>query len=211
MRRTLYTILTITVTLMIALASPVFAQETFDCDEYLGVFPEIRQMFTAEDNGLYFEIWTEEEIFCACVEILYNEPEDAWLHERAALGAMVIISRTSDERVVDILIDQIDKYPAQALFNLYQWPTVDSVNALAANVGNENFEARENAAEGLRNMVVPFGDVEDGWADALQNAIDEVSEMITLEQDQDILGYFLDAHANLENLLEKAEAASGTN
>ena len=59
-------------------------------------------------------------------------------------------------------------------------------------------------------MVVPMGEVEEGWVEALQNALDEVSEWIALEPEPDIQEYFLDAYANLENLLANSSGGSST-
>jgi len=208
MRRMLLTIITITFIFLVALTSPLIAQDNAGCNIGDDVFNDIRRMFTAEDNGKFFELWSDHELYCACYEILYNEPEDAWLHDRVAVGAVVIISQTSDPRAVDVLIDQIDKYPAQALYNLSRWPTVASVNALSDNIRNENVEARENAAEGMRNMRVPLdSEIEDGWVDALKAAMDEVSVWMLVEPEPDVADYFLDAHTNLANLLNRATSA----
>jgi len=213
MRRTLFTIITITFMFLVALTSPLLAQDNAGCNIGDDVLQDIRRMFTAEDNGKFFELWSDHELYCACYEILYNEPEDAWLHDRVAVGAVVIISQTSDPRAVDVLIDQIDKYPAQALYNLSRCPTVASLSALTANVRNEDVEARENAAEGMRNMRVPLdSEIEDGWVDALKAAMDEVSVWMLIEPEPDVAEYFLDAHTNLANLLERAaEGNSGVN
>jgi len=210
MRRTLLTILTILTLTLIALVSPAFATVDIDCELDDGTFQDIRQMFTAEDNGMFFEFWSEEELFCACVEILYHEPTDEWLHERVALGAIVLISQINDPRTIDVLIDKIDAYPAQALYNLHRWPTVDSLNALSENIRNENVEARENAAEGLRLMTAPYGDIENGWVETLEAALEEISAWILLEPEPDVLDYFLDAHANMEILLEGASMEQAT-
>ncbi len=191
--------------LAVFIAMPYPASADTDCDLGDDVLQDIRRMLTAEDNGIFFEIWTPEEIYCACYEIYYNDPVDAFFHDRVVTGSVVLIALTGDERAVPVLIEAIDTHPSQALYNLQHFATVESVEALTANVRNEDFQARENAAEGLRHMIAP-GTNEDGWIEVLELARDEVAEWILIEPETDIRDYFLDAHANLEILIDSATA-----
>lgn len=210
MRRPLFSIVTVSVLILLASVSTARAQVPADCRIGADTVAGIRQMLTAEDNGLFFEIWTSEELACACIEIYYNDPPDAFMHDRVVTGAVVLLGQTGDPRAVPVLIDAIDTHPAQALYNLSNFPTVDALNALVAHIRDENDEARENAAEGLRNMRVPSSDeIEEGWGDALEAALDEVGDWMIEEPVPDIRDYFLDDHANLESLLEAATAAAG--
>jgi len=206
--RTLFTAIWLLSTLLI---SPAGAQVPPDCEIGDDVLQGIRQMLTAPDNGVFFEIWTNEEIACACIELYYNDPPDAFLHDRVITGAVVLLGMTGDPRAVPVLIDAIDTHPPQALYNLGSFPTVDALNALRAHVRDENPEARENAAEGLRMMAAPSeGEIEDGWLDALIAARDEVGEWMLIEPEADFRDYFIDAYTNLERLIASATAASGT-
>jgi HEAT repeat protein len=190
------------------LSLPVFAQVPSDCDVSAGVKADIRQMFTAEDNGMFWEIWSHDDIVCTCIDLFYNDPADAFLHERVVAGAVALLGQSEDPRAVPILIDAIDTYPSQALYNLGNFSTVEALNALTANVRNEDVEARDNCAEGLRMMKSPDGPVfETGWVDALHAAIDEVSAWITEEPELDIRDYYVDAFINLGQLLVTANAS----
>lgn len=206
MRFTLKTYLTILIfTLLI---QPGAAQVPGDCETTAGVMVDIRQMLTAEDNGIFFGIWSDDDIVCTSIELYYHDPEDAYRHESVVMGAVVLLGQTGDPRAVPVLIDAIETHPAQALYNLGNFSTVEALNALTANVRNEDFEARDNCAEGLRRMESPMGPVyEDGWVEALEAALEEVSGWITEEPELDIRDYYLDAYINLELLLETASAA----
>ncbi|MCX6644815.1 MAG: HEAT repeat domain-containing protein [bacterium] len=194
------------------LSQPAFAQVPSDCDVSAGVKVDIRQMFTAEDNGVFWDIWSHDDIVCTCIDLFYNDPVDAFLHGRVVAGAVVLLGQSEDPRAVPVLIDAIDTYPSQALYNLGNFSTVEALNALTANVRNEDVEARDNCAEALRVMKSPDGPVfETGWVDALQVAIDEVSAWITEEPELDIRDYYVDAFINLGQLLDTATTGvSGT-
>jgi hypothetical protein len=208
MHRLLYGLLVLLFIPMTLLALPASATE--DCEVSPDIVAGVRLLLTGEDATGYFDIWSPDEIACACIEIYYNDPEDGNYHDRVVTGAVVLLGQTGDPRAVPVLIDAIDTHPAQALYNLGNFPTVDAVNALAAHVGDENFEARENAAEGLRNMLPPGDeDMEDGWVDALDNAISVVSEWIPDEPEEDIREYFVDALTNLQNLKQSAISTGG--
>jgi len=210
MRITLFLILTLLGQLLTAV-SPACADVPPDCNLSPDTVAEIRLYLTAEDNVPFLDMWTAGELVCATIDIYYNDPEDAYLHDRVLTGAVVLMGMTGDSRAVPVLIDAIDTHPSQALYNLGNFPTVDALNALVANVRNEDDEARENAAEGLRRMQAPAtGEVEDGWAEALDAALVEVGEWMIQEPVEDFRNYFLDAYANLENLQETAQTSAGT-
>jgi hypothetical protein len=195
------------VLLILGFAVTVLAQVPSDCAVSDDVYYGIRRMLTAYDNGTFFEIWTPEEIACACIEIYYNDPVDADFHDAVITGAVALLGKTNDRRAVPVLIDAINTHPAQALFNLGNFPTVDAINALTAHVRDENPEARENAAEGLRHMRAPsVSEMEDGWATALESAIDEVGDWMLVEDEPTFREYFLDAYSNLQNLIESSKA-----
>jgi hypothetical protein len=191
---------------------PVRSQVPEGCDVSAGVKADIRQMLTAEDNGVFWGIWSDNDIVCACIDIYYNDPEDAFLHDRVVAGAVVLLGQSGDPRAVPVLIDAIETHPAQALYNLGNFSTVEALNALAANVGNDDVEARDNCAEGLRRMLSPDHPSEaDGWTEALQAAIDAVDAWIVEEPETDIREYYVDALINLEQLMETATVeVSGT-
>jgi hypothetical protein len=207
MRTILYRpIIATTWLLSMLLILPTYAQVPPDCEISDDVLQGIRQMLTAEDNGLFFEIWSNEDIACACIELYYNDPPDAFLHDRVITGAVVLLGMTGDPRAVPVLIDAIDTHPPQALYNLGNFPTVNALNALTAHVRDENPEARENAAEGLRMMgAPPEGEMEDGWLDALISARDEVGDWMLIEPEADFRDYFIDAYTNLEHLIASGE------
>lgn len=203
MKRLFYIMLVLMIIPLGFMTTPVVATE--DCEVSADVVEGVRLLLTAEDATGYFDIWAPDEIACACIEIYYNDPEDANYHDRVVTGAVVLLGQTADPRAVPVLIDAIDTHPPQALYNLGNFPTVDALNALTAHIRDENFEARENAAEGLRNMPAPSEDEnEEGWIDALDSAIDEVSDWIPEEPEDDIREYFVDALTNLENLRQAA-------
>ncbi|MFH1676269.1 MAG: hypothetical protein ABIC40_04510, partial [bacterium] len=153
MRRIVSIIFLVAIALLVG-GSILFAQVPNDCKVDPGTVADIRRMLTAEDNGLFFEMWTNEEIVCSCIDLYYNDPPDAFIHDRVITGAVVLLGMTGDKRAVPVLIDAIDRYPAQVLYNLGNFPTIDSLNALVENIDSENLEARDNAAEGLRRMPV---------------------------------------------------------
>jgi len=190
--------------------SPVFADIPDDCDLDTNTLLGIRQMLTAEDNG-DFSYWTPEELACACITLYYADPVDDDFNERVAAGAVVLLGMTEDPRAVPVLIDAIDTHPAQALYNLGNFPTVESLTALTENIRNEDDEARENAAEGLRRMPVPNpDDVSEEWVEALETAIGEVSDWIPEEPEPWFREYFEEAYDNLTALHESAtQAVSG--
>ena len=209
MRRMLFGIPLTLLMMLILLGSQVSAQDRGDCEISDDALAGIRQMLTAEDNQV-FDAWSTGEIVCACIEIYYNDPPDAHLHDAVVTGAIVLLGNTGDLRAVPVLIDAIDTHPPQALYNLGNFPTVDALKALTAHVRDDNIEARENAAEGLRRMPAPSSTViEDGWLDALQEARDEVVAWIELEPEPDFRDYFIDAYNNLDRLIEHALAAGG--
>jgi len=185
------------------------AQVPDDCRISAETLAGIRLMLTAEDSGIFFEIWTHEEIACACIDLYYNDPSDAGFHDRVITGAVVLLGMTEDPRAVPVLIDAIDTHPPQALYALGNFPTVEALNALVAHVCDENPEARENAAEGLRRMPPsPSDAIPDGWQEALAAAIDEVDAWLPHENEADFILYFYDARSNLSELLEAATAGS---
>ncbi len=204
-----FLILTLTFCFILIPVLPVSANVPDNCDLPDSTLADIRQMLTAEDNAIFFEIWTYDEIFCACVDIYYNDPEDADFHDRVMNGAIVLLGRTEDPHAVPVLIDAIETHGPQALYALGNFRTVESINALVEHISDEDGSNRENAAEGLRNMLPP-ADKPDGWTEALTNAIDAVSAWIDQEPDWDIAIYFEDALVNLEFLLENAQASAGT-
>lgn len=189
------------------LIQPALADIPEDCDVPAGVKADIRQMLTAEDNAVFWEIWSNDDIVCTCIDLYYNDPVDAFLHDRVVAGAVVVLGLSGDERAIPVLIDAIETHPAQALYNLGNFSTVASLEALTANIRNDNFEARDNCAEGLRRMASPQGpDFEEGWVEALEAAIEEVSAWVDEEPELDIRDYYVDALANLEELLDIATA-----
>lgn len=197
------------IVLLLSVPTLSAAQVPGNCEISKETLAGIRQMLTAEDNGLFFEIWTPEEIACACIEIYYNEPEETWLHERVVAGAIVLLGMTEDVRAVPVLIDAIETHPAQALYALGAFSTVESLNALVGRMREDDPSARENAAEGLRRMQPPpSDDVPEGWKQALESALGEVAEWMVKEPEPDIAEYFLDAHYNLSQLLAKAVQSS---
>ncbi len=200
----------ISVGLLLLFITPAGATVPPDCNLAPEVVAEIRLYLTAEDNVPFMDMWTPGELVCASIDIYYNDPVDAHLHDRVLTGAVVLMGMSGDSRAVPVLIDAINTHPSQALYNLGNFSTVEALNALVANVRNEDDEARENAAEGLRRMQAPLsGDIEDGWNDALDAALTEVGEWMIQEPVEDFRNYFLDAYANLENLREAAQTTPG--
>lgn len=206
-------IFTLILGLLILLTAPAAAQAPEDCEISPDTLAGIRQMLTAEDNGVFFELWTPEEIACACIEIYYNDPQDAGFHDRVVAGAVVLLGMTEDARAVPVLIDAINTHPAQALYALGAFPRVESLSALVGHIRDDDPSARENAAEGLRRMQPPpSDDIQEGWKHALESALDDVADWMVKEPEPDIAEYFLDAHHNLSQLLAKASVSqSGTN
>ena len=203
-------IIVIPAALLIFGVSGASGQVPSDCQLPADTVAGIRQMMTAIDNAMFFELWTSEEIACACIDIYYNDPPDADFHDRVVLGAVALLGKTGDPRAVPVLIDAIDTHGPQALYALGNFPTVDALNALTANVRNDDFGLRENAAEGLRHMPAP-SDIPDGWQEALEAAIQEVSDWLPNETDPDFRGYFNDALDNLTQLLDQAKSSATTN
>ena len=201
MRNSLLMIVT-TLTLLIINLAPVMAQDN-PCEISQQVVLEIRQLLTAPDNVPFTDIFSGEVLACAAIEIINDDPVDDEFHERVITGAVVLLGQSGDPRAIPALIDAIDLRPAQALYNLGNFSTVDSLNALVANIRNEDDEARESAAEGLRQLKVP-DDPEDGWVDALNNALTEVGDWMTQEPVPDFQLYFIDAYANLQHLHDAA-------
>jgi len=179
------------------------AQVPSDCQVSSDVVAEIRQMLTAIDNQIY-ELWTPDEIACACIEIYYNDPPTADFHEQVVRSAIILLGKTGDKRAVPVLIDAIETHAPQALYALGNFPTVEALEALTANIRNEDPEARENAAEGLRRMPSPGKEIPEGWTQALKKAINEINEWLKIEDEPTFIEYFRDARANLTELLEKA-------
>jgi hypothetical protein len=195
----------------VAVASSAPAQVPTDCQVDSATVAGVRQMLTAPDNGIFFENWTSEEIACSCIQLYYNDPATAEFHDRVIVGAVVLLGKTEDKRAVPVLIDAIGSYGPQALYALGNFPTVEALNALAANVKNDDDESRENAAEGLRHMPPPNPDaIPDGWSDALKAAIKAVEDWLPNEKEPTFKEYFQDAEQNLNNLLTTATSASGT-
>jgi len=208
----LLTIVSIFLGLMLTMASTAAAQGVTPCQVSDETVAAIRQMLTAPDNGIFFDIWTREEIACACIELYYDDPQDAPFHDRVIAGAIVLLGKTEDPRAVAVLIDAIDSHGPQALYALGNFPTVEALNALVANVRNDDPESRENAAEGLRHMPAPPDNaIPDGWVDALKAAIDEVGDWMMIEPEPTFKDYFLDAHYNLTQLLAQAQSATAPN
>jgi HEAT repeat protein len=193
---------------IILTAAPAMADIPVDCRISPDTLADIRQMLTAEDNAL-FDLWTAEELFCACATIYYTDPEDADFHDRVMNGAVVLLGQCGDPRAVGVLIDAIETHPAQALYALGNYSTPESVNALVAHIRDDDGSARENAAEGLRNMQAP-SEIPEGWEAALSDAIAAVDDWIDEEPFYDVKEYFMDAKANLEELLTKAQSASSS-
>jgi len=207
MRNPLFKILSSTA-LLLLLIVPSFAQDTGDCEISDAVVANVRLYLTAEDNVPFFDIFTVDEITCACIDLYRNDPVDAPFHDRVIAGAVVLLGQTGDPRAVPTMIDAIETHPSQALYNLGNFSTVDSLNTLVANIRNLDDESRESAAEGLRQLKVPV-EIEDGWVTALENAIAEVGDWMTQEPVPDFQLYFIDAYANLQFLLENATSTSG--
>ena len=203
----LLSILTIGFALAVAMIAAASAQVPDNCQLSPNTIADIRQMLTAPDNGL-FDKWTTEEQACACIWLYYNDPPDADFHRRVILGAIVLLGKTGDSRAVPVLIDAIPNYGPQALYALANFPTVDALNALTANVTNPDDESRENAAEGLRNMVPPNPSyIPDGWSDALQAAIKAVDDWLPNEKEPTFRDYFTDAENHLTDLLSQVTTA----
>ena len=169
----------------------------------------IRQMLTAPDNGVFFELWSVDDIVQACIELYYNDPPTAEYHNRVVNGAVILLGETGDPRAVPVLIDAINTHGPQALYALGNFPTVEALNALVDNVRNDDPSNRENAAEGLRRMQAPSDGIPDGWVQALENAVEKVGEWVPLEPDASLIDYFADAHTNVKKLLEQARAVQG--
>ncbi|HDS29851.1 MAG TPA: HEAT repeat domain-containing protein [Firmicutes bacterium] len=192
-----------------AIITPANANIPDDCNIPQSLIADIRLMLTAEDNQL-FDLWTNEEVFCACAIIYYTDPPDADFHDRVMNSAVIRIGKTGDPRAVAVLIDAIETHPHQALYALGDYRTPEALRALTTRVSDPDGSIRENAAEGLRNMLAP-AIIPDGWIDAISDAIAAVDEWLDKEPDWDVKEYFVDAKVNLEDLLKKAQATAGTN
>lgn len=191
--------------ILAAFSFPAFADVPPDCNVPAGVKVDIRQMLTAEDNGIFWEIWSIDDIVCTCIDLYYNDPADAFLHDRVVAGAIVLLGQSGDPRAVPVLIDAIATHPSQALYNLGNFSTVEALDALTANVRKDDVEARDNCAEALRMMQSPEGPIfEDGWVDALERALDEVGDWMLVEPEEDIRLYYIDAYINLVQLMDSA-------
>lgn len=196
-------IFTVSIALLIITAGISSAQIPSDCEISPDTLAGIRQMLTAPDNGIFFDIWTREEIACACIHLYYNDPPDANYHDRVIAGAVVLLGKTEDPRAVPVLIDAIDTHGPQALYALGNFPTVEALLALKEYIGDEDPELRDNAAEGLRRMPAP-GKIPTGWKDALKSAINEIESWLPNEDEPTLREYFQDALKNLKTLLTKA-------
>jgi HEAT repeat protein len=166
-------------------------------------------MLSAPDNQVFFDLWSVDEITCACIELYYNDPPTADFHNHVIRGAVVLLGETGDPRAVPVLIDAIDTHGPQALYALGNYSTVEALNALVDNIRNDDPSNRENAAEGLRRMQAPSDGIPDGWVQALETAADKVGEWMAIEPDSSLKGYFVDAHTKLKKLLEQARAVQG--
>jgi hypothetical protein len=197
--------------LFIIMATSAIAQVPSDCNVSANTVARIRQMLTAPDNAVFFDLWSTQDIACACIELYYNDPADAMFHYQVIRGALVNLGKTADPRAVPVLIDAIDTYGPQALYALGNFPTVEALDALAANITNKDDESRENAAEGLRHMVPPpAGNIPDGWTASIKAAIKAVDAWLPKEKEPTFRDYFNDARKHLKELLSKATSA-GTN
>ena len=197
--------------LLLITISTSTAQVPSDCTVSSDTVARIRQMLTAPDNATFFDLWSTQDIACACIDIYYNDPPSAMFHNQVVRGAIVLLGQTADPRAVPVLIDAIDTHGPQALYALGNFPTVEALKALTANVRNEDDESRENSAEGLRRMSPPkAGEIPDGWSAALKAAIKEVEAWLPKEKEPTFLDYLKDARENLKKLLTQA-ASAGTN
>jgi hypothetical protein len=198
----------IALSLVAILVSTAVAQVPSDCTVSADTVARIRQMLTAPDNAVFFDLWSTQDIACACIEIYYNDPVDDRFHSQVVRGALVNLGKSADPRAVPVLIDAIDTNGPQALYWLGNFPTVEALDALAANITNEDDESRENAAEGLRHMVSPpAGEIPDGWTASIKAAIKGIDAWLPKEKEPTFRDYFNDARKHLKELLSKATAS----
>ena len=163
------------------------ATQSFAGDMPVNDVQFIRKMLLQPDAD--FSPFIGEELCSAFIWLIDNDQTPQ--RERVVHRAVARLWQTGDERAVPYLIDYMDEYAMDCLYNLGYFPTPDSCNTLLAHVNDDDEFNRRYAAQSLGKLDYTVSD--EMWA-LRDTALAELADRLENEKEEWMLPIISDAY-----------------
>jgi HEAT repeat protein len=159
----------------------------------------IRKMLLLPDND--FTVFDETELCDAFIYLIETDDDERVVH-----NAIASIWITGDERAVPYLIDYLDECALDCLYGLGWFSTVESFDALAGYLDDEDEYNRRFSAQSMGNLDYTVSD--EMWA-LRERAIDLLRERLEIEEKEWILPILEEAVGSVESQVRDDEEEVG--
>jgi HEAT repeat protein len=166
-----------------------YDQGTVESVRYVCLWPDNRD----------FSAFNQDDLPGILIEIIYSEPENGDEYSIVVSSALNELGQLNAPEALPIFIDKIDKFPYECTSCLADYSDPASIETLTLYLSHENTGVRLEAAKSLSK--IPECDDDDPLLMAsIDNALEEISLRMEIEEDQSVLGALADATAHLEEM-----------